>query len=47
MKKILLTGASGFIGMHTIPFLLESNYEIHAITQNTDLNKDKEIQNYN
>lgn len=33
MKKVLLTGASGFIGKHTIPFLLSEGYEIHAITR--------------
>lgn len=31
MKKLLLTGANGFIGRHTIPFLLEKGYEVHAI----------------
>ncbi|MCK9613958.1 MAG: NAD(P)-dependent oxidoreductase [Candidatus Omnitrophica bacterium] len=31
MKKVLLTGASGFIGRHTIPFLLEKKYEVHAV----------------
>ncbi|VBB05182.1 Hypothetical protein LUCI_0389 [Lucifera butyrica] len=31
MKKILLTGAAGFIGRQTIPSLLEKNYEVHAI----------------
>jgi nucleoside-diphosphate-sugar epimerase len=31
MKIILLTGASGFIGRHTIPFLIDRGYEIHAV----------------
>ena len=31
MKRVLLTGASGFIGQHTIPFLIKKGYEIHAI----------------
>jgi len=31
MKRVLLTGASGFIGRHSIPFLLEKGYEVHAI----------------
>ena len=31
MKKVLLTGASGFIGRHTIPLMIESGYEVHAI----------------
>jgi nucleoside-diphosphate-sugar epimerase len=32
MKKILLTGASGFIGRHCLPFLLENGYEVHALS---------------
>ena len=31
MKKVLLTGASGFIGRHSIPFLLKKGYEVHAV----------------
>ncbi len=31
MKRVLLTGASGFIGRHTIPFLIEKGYEVHAV----------------
>ncbi len=34
MKKVLLTGASGFIGRHCIPFLLNRGYEVFAIYQN-------------
>lgn len=34
MKKVLLTGATGFIGRHSIPFLLAEGYEIHAIARN-------------
>src|SRR4030042_4761212 len=30
-KKVLLTGANGFIGRHTIPFLVKLGYEVHAI----------------
>jgi nucleoside-diphosphate-sugar epimerase len=30
MKKVLLTGASGFIGRHTIPSILKRGYEVHA-----------------
>ena len=32
MKKILVTGASGFIGSHCLPLLLERDYEIHAVS---------------
>jgi nucleoside-diphosphate-sugar epimerase len=31
MKKVILTGATGFIGRHTIPFLRFHGYEVHAI----------------
>jgi len=34
MKKVILTGASGFIGRHTIPFLLQSGYQVHAVFHN-------------
>lgn len=32
MKKVLLTGATGFIGRHCLPSLLASGYEVHAIS---------------
>ncbi len=31
VKKVLLTGAGGFIGRHSIPFLLKNDYEVHAV----------------
>ena len=31
MKKVLATGATGFIGRHSLPRLLESGYEVHAV----------------
>ena len=31
-KRILLTGASGFIGRHCLPLLLAKGYEVHAVT---------------
>lgn len=31
MKKVLLTGATGFIGHNCIEFLLSKNYEVHAV----------------
>jgi len=31
MKKVLLTGATGFIGRHAISKLLEKDYEVHAV----------------
>lgn len=35
MKKLLLTGASGFIGRHCLSSLLTSGYEVHAISSKT------------
>lgn len=32
MKKVLLTGATGFIGRHCLPALLARGYEVHAIS---------------
>ena len=31
MKKILITGADGFIGSQVLPLLLERGYEVHAV----------------
>lgn len=32
MKKILVTGATGFIGSVTLKFLLQKGYEVHAVS---------------
>lgn len=32
MKRVLLTGATGFIGRHALPLLIEHGYEVHATT---------------
>jgi nucleoside-diphosphate-sugar epimerase len=32
MKKVLVTGASGFIGRHCIPLLVSKGYEVHAVS---------------
>jgi nucleoside-diphosphate-sugar epimerase len=31
MNRVLLTGASGFIGSHCLPRLLDAGYEVHAV----------------
>ena len=31
MKRVLVTGASGFIGRHCLPILLERDYEVHGV----------------
>ncbi|MEK5490505.1 NAD(P)-dependent oxidoreductase [Paenibacillus sp. FSL R7-0297] len=33
MKKVLVTGASGFIGRHTLELLKNSGYEVHALSR--------------
>lgn len=35
MKKVIITGATGFIGSHLCPVLLESGYDITVLTRNT------------
>ena len=32
MKKVLLTGASGFVGRHCLPALVARGYEVHAVS---------------
>ena len=32
MKKVLITGATGFIGRHCLPLLLAKDYEVHAVS---------------
>jgi nucleoside-diphosphate-sugar epimerase len=31
MKRVLVTGASGFIGSHCVPLLAEAGYEVHGV----------------
>jgi nucleoside-diphosphate-sugar epimerase len=33
MKRVVITGASGFIGRHAVPVLLEKGYEVHAVVR--------------
>ncbi len=33
MKRVLVTGATGFIGRHVVPELLERGYEVHAVVR--------------
>ncbi|HEY3272822.1 MAG TPA: NAD(P)-dependent oxidoreductase [Methanocella sp.] len=32
MKRVLVTGGSGFIGQHALPYLVEKGYEVHCVT---------------
>jgi nucleoside-diphosphate-sugar epimerase len=35
MKKVLVTGASGWIGSYALPLLIEHGYEVHAVANRT------------
>jgi nucleoside-diphosphate-sugar epimerase len=35
VSRVLVTGASGFIGRHTLPRLLESGFEVHAVSRDS------------
>jgi nucleoside-diphosphate-sugar epimerase len=36
MKKILVTGAAGFVGRHIVKHLLDAGHEVHAVDTHTD-----------
>src|ERR1700687_6455548 len=33
MKKVLVTGASGFVGRQCVPLLVSKGYEVHALSR--------------
>lgn len=37
MKRVLLTGASGFVGRHCLPALRARGYELHAVSLRTEV----------
>ncbi len=39
MKRVLITGANGFIGRHCLPILIEHGYEVHAVSTKEILNQ--------
>jgi nucleoside-diphosphate-sugar epimerase len=39
LKKVLITGATGFIGSHCLPLLFQKGYEIHAVSSKAIPNK--------
>jgi nucleoside-diphosphate-sugar epimerase len=47
LKKVVVTGATGFIGRHCLPLLLERGYEIHAFSrQGQPTDEDGAIKRY-
>jgi nucleoside-diphosphate-sugar epimerase len=43
MKTVMLTGASGFIGRHCIPLLIDRGYKVHAITSRKNRQSDPRV----
>lgn len=43
MKRILLTGATGFIGRHCLPLLSARGYEVHAVSTRGSLDSSSDI----
>ncbi|HDS01577.1 MAG TPA: NAD(P)-dependent oxidoreductase [candidate division Zixibacteria bacterium] len=43
MNKIIVTGATGFIGSHCLPLLVAEGYEVHAITTRKVRTEDRNI----
>jgi nucleoside-diphosphate-sugar epimerase len=44
MKRVLVTGASGFIGRHSLIPLLDKGYEVHAIFTSQPIEVDSRVQ---
>jgi len=47
MKKVLVTGATGFIGRNCLPLLIKNGYEVHAISFRNDQVQNKNVFWYN
>ena len=43
MQRILVTGASGFVGRHCLPRLVESGRQVHAVTSKSIENSDNGV----
>lgn len=43
MKTVIVTGASGFIGRHCIPLLIQQGYEVHALTSRENPMRDQVV----
>lgn len=38
MKRVIVTGATGFIGRHTLKILKERGFDVHAVTSKNSSN---------
>jgi len=36
MKRVIVTGASGFIGRYTLQMLVQAGFEVHAVSRDPD-----------
>ncbi|MFA5771259.1 MAG: NAD(P)-dependent oxidoreductase [Thermoplasmata archaeon] len=44
MRRVIVTGAKGFIGRHSIQYLRDKNFEVHCVTtKNASVNDDKGV----
>lgn len=41
VKRVLVTGATGFLGRHTLPFMTELGYDVHIVSRHSNLNQPK------
>lgn len=44
MKRVIVSGAGGFIGRHTLPKLVERGFEVHALTREDPSDKQGHVQ---
>jgi nucleoside-diphosphate-sugar epimerase len=44
MTRIILTGASGFIGHHLLPLLTSNGFEVHAVARNIPIDATRDVQ---
>lgn len=43
MKRVLVTGATGFVGRHTLPLLVERGFDVHAVARAVPPNADSRV----
>lgn len=43
MKRVLVTGATGFVGRHTLPLLVERGFDVHAVARDIPPHADSRV----